>query len=194
MRWRAIFQTVFPGQARLRRRGRFPGAFLRDESGNPTLEFTIVFPAMVAMLLAGAELGMIGLRHSTLERALDLTVRDIRLGTGQLMQHDEVKAAICRRAPFIKDCNSSLRLEMIQLDPRSWSGIDARPDCIDQSRPVSPVRNFQNRAQPNDMMILRACAQITPVFPSTGLGRGVTKDGAGQFSLVAVSAFVQEPE
>lgn len=194
MRGAAVPPAIPPGRFPARRGRGFLAAFLRDDSGNPTLEFTIVFPVIMAMLLAGAELGMIGLRHSTLERALDLTVRDIRLGTGQVMQHDEVKTAICRRAPFIDNCDHSLRLEMVQLDPRNWSGITARPDCIDQSRPVSPVRNFQNRAQPNDMMILRACARITPVFPSTGLGRGITKDGAGKFSLVAISAFVQEPE
>ena len=42
-------------------------------------------------------------------------------------------------------------------------------------------------------MILRACAKITPVFPTTGLGKNIDKDGAGQFQLVSISAFVQEP-
>ena len=47
--------------------------------------------------------------------------------------------------------------------------------------------------QENELMILRACAKISPVFPTTGLGKNVTKDGSGQFALVSISAFVQEP-
>ncbi len=37
------------------------------------------------------------------------------------------------------------------------------------------------------------CAMIEPVFPTTGLGENVVKDGSGRFALVSTSAFVQEP-
>lgn len=168
--------------------------FRHCENGNATVEFAIVFPAMIAMLLAGAELGMVSLRHSMLERAMELTVRDIRLGTGDAPQHDQIKTAICGRATFIENCSSNLRLEMVRVDPRNWKGINNNPDCTDKSENAKPVRNFNNQAQANDMMILRACAKITPIFPTTGLGKSVIKDAAGQFALVSMSAFVQEPE
>jgi len=42
-------------------------------------------------------------------------------------------------------------------------------------------------------MILRACAKFDPVFPTTGLGKHIDKDGAGQYALTSISAFVQEP-
>jgi hypothetical protein len=81
---------------------------------------------------------------------------------------------------------------MIQVDPRNWANIPTVPTCTDQSEAVAPVVNFVN-GQENELMILRACAKISPVFPTTGLGKNITKDGAGQFALVSISAFVQEP-
>lgn len=167
--------------------------FRKSEDGHATIEFAITFPAMLFLLLSGVELGMVTLQHSMLERAMDMTVRDIRLGTGTAPQHDEIKDLICERAGFIDDCNANMRLEMIQVDPRNWTTVPADADCIDNSEPVAPVRSFVN-GRDNELMILRACAKIDPVFPTTGLGANFQKDGAGQFSLVSLSAFVQEPK
>jgi len=137
-------------------------------------------------------LGFVTLHHSMLERAVDMTVRDIRLGTGTAPQHDEIKDMICAAAGFIDDCDTSLRLEMIQLDPYNWNEISDDADCIDQSEEVNPVRSFVNGLE-NELMFLRACVKIDPVFPTTGLGKNMVKDGAGQYALVSMSAFVQEP-
>lgn len=166
--------------------------FRRSEDGHATVEFVITFPAMLFFLLSGIELGFVTLHHASLERAVDMTVRDIRLGTGTAPQHDEIKRLICLRAGFIENCNTNLRLEMISADPRNWNNIDPTPDCTDQSQPVQPVRSFEN-GQSNELMILRACAKINPVFPTTGLGQNMVKDDAGQYALVSSSAFVQEP-
>ena len=168
------------------------GGFWRAEDGNATIEFAITFPAIITILLSGLELGFVTLQHSMLERAMDMTVREIRLGTGTAPQHNDIKDMICARAGFIPDCASSLRLEMVQVDPRDWTGISADPDCTDRSEEVSPVRNFQN-GQENDLMILRACAKIDPVFPTTGLGKNMAKDGYGQYALTSTTVFVQEP-
>lgn len=166
--------------------------FSRSESGSATIEFAITFPAILFLMLSGIELGMVTLRHSMLERAMDMTVRDIRLSTGAPDQYATIKASICQRAGFIDDCNNNLKLEMVQVNPRNWAAIPEDPDCTDQSEDVAPVREFKNGLE-NELMIMRACAKFDPVFPTTGLGRNVVKDGAGQYALVSVSAFVQEP-
>lgn len=166
--------------------------FWRAEDGTSTIEFAITFPAVITIFLSGIELAFVSLTHSTLERAVDMTVRDIRLGTGTAPQHDAIKDIICARAGFIDDCSVNLRLEMVQVDPRNWSGINPDPDCTDRSKQVTPVRDFEN-GQSNELMILRVCAKIDPVFPTTGLGANLPKDGHGQYALTATSAFVQEP-
>jgi len=175
-----------------RLRSLFLRRFLRAEEGSATIEFAITFPAVLFLLLSSVELGFVTLNHAMLERAMDITVRDIRLGTGTAPQHDELKDLICERAGFIKECDVNLRLEMIQIDPRNWSSLPGDPDCTDQSEEVAPVRSFVNGLD-NELMILRACAKISPVFPTIGLGENMVKDDAGQYSLVAMAAFVQEP-
>ena len=165
----------------------------RDSEGSATVEFVVVFPFFISLFLSSVELGMITLRHTMLERGLDLAVREIRLGTGNAPQHDDIKQDICDYAGMIPNCLATLRLEMVQVDLRNGVTFPDEADCVDTSKDVEPVRSFVN-GQENDMMILRACVKFDPLFPTTGLGKKLHVDGAGQAALIAVSAFVQEPE
>ncbi len=166
--------------------------FLKQEEGSATVEFAIIAPLLMIILFSTVELGLITVKQSMLERALDITTRDIRLGTGEAPQHDEIRNRVCERTVFVNDCESKMRLEMIQFDPFLWSGIDPTPDCTTSIEDVQPVRNFVN-GQSNELMYLRACMKIDPIFPHWGLGGSLSKDSNGRFSLQAVSAFVQEP-
>ena len=167
--------------------------FSDEERGNATIEFVIVFPLLMVALLSGVELAFVTLKHAMLERAVDMTVRDIRLGTGVNFQHNDLKTTICERATFIKSCSTNMRLEMIQVDPRAALNIDPNADCTDRTEPVKPVRTFVNGAS-NELMILRACAKITPLFPTSGLGKQLADNAEGQYALVATTVFVQEPQ
>jgi Flp pilus assembly pilin Flp len=166
--------------------------FRRREDGNASVEFAIVIPALLMALMSTVELGLINLRHSQLERALDQTVRDIRLTTGANQQHDDLRDAICDRSGFIDDCATSLRLEMIRVDPFNWTPVDPDPDCINRIEDVQPVRSFVS-GQSNELMLIRACMKFKPVLPTWGLGKSLHKDADGRISLTAVAAFVQEP-
>lgn len=167
--------------------------FKESEQGSATVEFAITFPAMLFILLSGIELGFVNLHHAMLERAVDLTVRDIRLGTGSAPQHDEIKDMICSRAAFIDNCSDNLRLEMIQVDPRAWVAIPVEADCTDRTEEVAPVRSFVNGLD-NELMILRACVKIDPKFPTSGLGAELAQGSGGQYALISTTAFVQEPQ
>ncbi len=169
----------------------FTRRFCRSEDGNATIEFALIFPAIMFFILSAAELALVTMQQSMLERAVDLTVRDIRLGTGTDQQHDDIKDSICERAKFINNCSKNMRLEMIQQSAFDGIKLDEVPDCTDNSEEVKPVRNFVN-GRSNELMILRACARITPIFPTSKLGK-VIVDDTGQYSLTATTAFVQEP-
>lgn len=166
--------------------------FLRDEGGSASVEFVLVFPVYLSMLLMSIELGFITLRHSLLERGLDIAVREIRLGTGTAPQHDEIKELICENAIMILDCENSLRLEMRSADIRAFNSLDATADCTDAAEPTKPVRQF-TPGQENQLMLLRACLRYNPLFPEDALGSALTKDASGQAAVVVMSAFVQEP-
>lgn len=166
--------------------------FLRDESGTATVEFVLVMPLYVAMLMMSIELGFVTLRATLLERGLDMAVRDIRLGTGTAPQHDAIKAIVCKNALMIRDCNQNLRLEMRPVDIRAYASLGTAADCTDTAVPAKPVREF-TAGQQNQLMMLRACLKYDPLFPSAVLGSALTKDANGQVAITSMTAFVQEP-
>lgn len=179
--------------APLRRLGATLRRFRHTETGSVTVEFVIVFPVMLMILFSTVELGVINLRQIMLDRAMDVTVRDIRLSTGSDMQHDAIRDAICDYAGMKDDCATSLKLEMVQIDPFNWSAVNATPDCIDSAEEVDAVTNFQT-GESNDLMFLRACMSFDPMFPHWGLADSIQTDGDGRIHLYATSAFVQEPK
>jgi len=162
-----------------------------EDGGVVTVEYVIIFPAFMFLILSAAELSLVTVKHGMLERALDMTVRDIRLGTGEEMQHDDLKDSICQRSVFINNCSANLRLEMIRQSPFVPLNLDPAPDCTDNSEEVKPVRNFES-GRSNELMVIRACAKIDPVFPLSAMARGIV-DATGQYALTATTAFVQEP-
>lgn len=164
----------------------------RDERGSATVEFAILAPFFIMFIAFAIELGMLSLRAAMLERGLDIAVREVRLGTGTAPDHDEIKQIICDNASVIADCDTSLRLEMIPTDLRSFATLDTTPDCTDASEPSKPVRNFIPGGQ-NQLMLLRACLKYSPMFPDQMLGDTLVKDSSGDVALTTVSAFVQEP-
>ncbi|WP_323763271.1 pilus assembly protein [Marinovum sp.] len=167
--------------------------FAREEAGSvETVAFALWMPMIVILLLTMLEVGAYTARSVMLERAVDQTVRTIRLETGAAPQHDAIKEMICERAVILPNCNANLRLEMVQRDPRSWLDLPGAPDCTDNALEVAPVRQFTNGLT-NQLMVLRACAKITPIFPTTFLAGAIDRDTAGDYALVASTSFVQEP-
>lgn len=164
----------------------------RKEDGNTGVEFMLVFPVYLALLGMSLELSLITLRHTMLERGLDIAVRDIRLGTGTAPTHDEIKQRICDEALIISNCGSNLRLEMMPTDIRALGALNDEADCTDQAQESNPVRQF-TPGQQNDLMLMRACVKYDPLFPTWRIGRALDTDASGQAALVSLTTFVQEP-
>ncbi len=170
----------------------FCRGFAHKENGSMTIEFVLGVPLIFTLFMTSVEMSVYSMRQMWLDRGLDVTIRQVRLSTGDPDTHAELKAMICDQAGFLPDCDSTLRLEMIPVDVRSFAGFGATADCVDTSQPVTPLRNFTNGSE-HELMLLRACYMFKPVFASTGLGKEFTKDGSGRVKMVSYSAFVQEP-
>ena len=164
----------------------------RREDGNATVEFVIIVPVYLALMIMSLELSMITLRQTMLERGLDIAVRDIRLGTGTNPTHDAIKKRICEEVYVINNCESSIRLEMVPSDMRNLTTLGGQVMCTDKEEEGAPVLTFVP-GQQNQLMFLRACAKYDPIFPTWHLARGLKKDNSGQIAIVSMSAFVQEP-
>lgn len=166
--------------------------FRRDQSGSATLDFVLMFPAVMLIFTSSYESGVLSTRHVMLERGLDTTVRDVRIGRIPNPTHELLVERICQIASIIPDCTNNVRLEMMPRDPRAWVAPANSVMCVDRADLGPPVLNF-NSGLNNELMVLRACALFDPMIPTTGLGKAIPKESGGAYALVATSAYVMEP-
>lgn len=167
-------------------------AFTESDSGSASVEFVIIFPIIFLFLIAAVELGMLNLRQTMLERAVDLTVRDLRLGKVADPSHLALKTIICNRASILPDCLNNLRIELRPIDKSTWALPNANAQCVDREEEITPVITL-NAGAPEELMLVRACAVLDPIFPTAGLGAAISNNGSGEIFLISTSVFVNEP-
>lgn len=175
----------------------FVHSFARSESGSSSVEFVIIFPVFFTFFLMVVESGVISVRHVMLERGVDVAVRDIRIGKMSDPTHALLLKRICDIASVIPNCEEEVQIEMLRRNPRSWENIDRTVACIDRGALSQPVVEFTTGGN-NELVYVRACARINPFFPTTGLGKAITRQNSGSaaggsYALVSDGAFVVEP-
>lgn len=166
-------------------------AFGREEGG-ATVEFVIVFPLFLTVLLTSVESGLMLARQVMLERALDMAVRDLRLGSWVNPDHDGLRERICARTGILRDCRTDLLLELQPVDATNWILPQDPVACVDREEEIEPVTQFTPGAG-NQLMLVRVCYIADPLFPTTRFGLQLPLDASGGFQLRSASAFVNEP-
>ena len=169
--------------------------FIRED-GIATLEFVVMLPVFLMIFMASFESGLLMTRFVMLERAVDLTVRELRLGIFVNPKHDVMKKVICDRTVFFQDCEDIMRLDLTPVAMNgggNWLLPAADAPCVDRDAVIKPLISDLNTGTSNEMMLVRACAVFDPIWPLTGIGLNLNKDASGGYSLVAASAFVNEP-
>jgi len=180
--------------------------FRREEDGNTTVEFVIIFPAFIAIFLSSFEAGIMMVRNVMLERGVDIAVRELRLGLPVAPTYDEIKQAICDNAVIFPDCATLVQVELQPIDTATWAPLTGAANCINESvhnNPVNPINPIVDTTfvggGNNELMIVRVCALFTPFFPGTTLGMQMPRfdpadtSADAKYALVVTSAFVNEP-
>jgi hypothetical protein len=164
----------------------------RRENGNSTIEFALLFPAFITLFLIVVETDVMMTRGVMLDRAVDMSMRDLRLGTLNPMTHDNLKSNICAISVVIPDCENVLLLELRPISTTTWEPLTNDVTCVDRTEDIQPVLEFDAGAS-NEMMLVRVCAVFDPFFPTTGLAAQLNLDDSGAYALVSTSAYVNEP-
>jgi Flp pilus assembly protein TadG len=172
-------------------------AFGRREDGNATIEFVFLFPLFMSIFLMGFESGYYMVRNVMLERAVDISVRDIRLGNGKVPQFAAVKEQICENAVIFPNCTDSIHvyMEEVAIAPGAIAAVTGEARCVNRfsTEPQFDDTDY-NVGQANTMMVVQVCASVSPFFPTTGMGLGLQNDQlGGNMAIVATTAFVNEP-
>lgn len=166
----------------------------RREDGTATVEFVLIFPLFISVFLASFETGLLMVRQTMLERALDIVVRDLRLGQFPNPSHDTIRDAICDAAVVLPECKKSLKVSLDRVDMATWTLPTDQVVCRDRASNVDPVTRLDPAAlAPREFMLVRICVRADAIFPSTGIAANLDKDGQGGYRLVAASGFVNEP-
>ncbi len=174
--------------------------FRRREDGMATIEFVFWFPIFLMTTYSAVEVGIGAFNHANLERALDETIRDVRLNNlekyttnvDQGWTHDLLKRVVCEKAAFIPDCSENLALEMTRVDPFVGNTLDPTAYCVDTPATVRQNPVFQPGAS-DELMIVRACVEVKPLWWGTSLGVIARQKDNGQYELHATTVFVYEP-
>ncbi|MHA6690667.1 TadE/TadG family type IV pilus assembly protein [Devosia sp. A449] len=165
--------------------------FLRDRRGAAALEFALLAPILLALIFGTIETGWTMVQSIMLDRALDTTVRSLRIGALENPTQQSVRQAICAEAMVLVDCDATLALEFIPIiSTASYPADTAR--CVDRSGKLKPVLRF-NPGGREQTVFVRACFMVEPLTPGLGLGLALPKDETGAFRIIAKSGFVNEP-
>lgn len=164
----------------------------RREDGTAALEFVLAVPLLITIFMASFESGLLMIRSIMLEQSVDMTMRELRLGHYTLPDAALLKTEICKRTVIFKDCEANITIEMTRINTSNWALPTSGVACIDRAQELQPVLAFQ-RDQQNDVMLVRVCVVQDALFPTTGIGLGLPKDGHGGYGVITTSAFVTEP-
>lgn len=166
----------------------------KREQGQATLEFVILFPVFMGLFLMAFEASLLLTRQLMLERALDVVIRDVRLGVLTNVRQDQLRTEVCENASVLPDCNTNLVIEMTRIDTATYNIPSTNAPCIERNETAQAfnIDSLLNFGAANELMLVRACYVIDPVFPGHGLGLEIVQR-AGEIQMVAASAFVQEP-
>ncbi len=173
-------------QMRLRR-------FRRDDTGAASVEFVLIAPLYFALMLSTFEAGWLMTKSMMLERGMDLTMRDLRLGVHTNPTHNEFKQIICNNAAILKNCEATMLLELVPIN--TAADVPTSTICQDLANPVDPTVTFNATRGTREVetMFVRACVTIDPMIPGMGLALHLPKDVNGGIAMVSYGAFVNEP-
>ncbi|MCU0826091.1 MAG: hypothetical protein MUE52_01480 [Tabrizicola sp.] len=176
-------------------------SFLKDEDGTATIEFLYTFPVVITVFCAFLEASFFMIRAVSLDRSVDLVVRDLRIGTLGAVSHWDLKGEICSRGAVLgslEDCRQALQIELTPIDTANFDMPTTPVVCRDRSVVIDPAvvpsEDEFSLGDSNQIMLMRVCLQSDPMFPSTvwTSNLGETTDDGG-YSIIVNSTFVNEP-
>lgn len=167
--------------------------FSLKEAGTATVEFVIAVPIVLAMLFSSIDFGAVMLRQVFLDRAVDMAVREVMLGNVPSSGIDTMRADICAGTILIADCEASLTIELRPINTNTWAGLNTPAQCINRSANIAPVLTFNPSPGNQDLMLVRVCASVDPFITWTGMILGLNQNAGGDYLLVSMGAFTNEP-
>lgn len=154
-----------------------------------------MLPMFLYVFMASFEIGLYMIRLTLLDRAVDITAREIRLGSLADPTAENIKAMICQNASVLPNCADTLRLSLERVETTTWTMPATETVCVNRGEDKVEVVDAldDNPTERKVLMIMRGCIRADALFPSIGVAAALPLDGKGGYRLAAVSAFLNEP-
>ena len=162
------------------------------EDGSATIEFVILFPMIMTLFLSSFEVSIYLARSVLLDRALDINIRALRLGSMQPATHEELKTRVCNDALIFYDCPNAIMIELTPISTTTWDMPRPQMTCVNREENIELDIDF-DPGEENNVMLVRACAVLDPFFGTTPLVMNLPLDPSGGYTVAAASTFVNEP-
>ena len=159
--------------------------FLRAERAAASIEFLFAFPVVFAMFIILLELCFLMARSTLLQQALDVTMREVRLGTLTDPTVLDLERQLCERMITVSDCQKSMVLEFTRVNTGTFAMPGQQAPCTRRNEEIMAARaaDTYDTGAENELMVVRACLVVDTITPLL--------DDA--FELFARTAFVNEP-
>lgn len=156
-------------------------SFSKDDAGGPAIEFALIAPIMIGLMIATVQVGFLGLMSNNLDAAVATAARKIRTGAAPASATgfaDEVCAVM---VDSLAVCRSRLRI-----------GVQKATDFSGASALVETQPSGQyNAGGAGDIILVRATYRLPLMLPLyTG---GFQPGGAHDAVIDARTAFRNEP-
>lgn len=196
-RARAPRLPAFTNVARKRRgKGSLAGRLVGCTRGGPIIEFAMVAPAAIALLLAVLHVALIYLAQEGLETAAETSARLIMTGQVQqaAMSQSDFKAAACKALPPFLACN---RLYVDVTTTNSFSSAVTGAPKLNYNSSGSVTNAFSyipgssNATANSTQIVVLRLVYLWPV--ATGpLGFNLADQPNGNHTLLATSVLMTE--
>lgn len=163
------------------------------EDGNTTIEFVILFPLIFAIFLTSVDFSLMMLRQVFLERAVDIAVRDVRLGRIPANGFDTLRQRVCENTALTPNCMATITIELRPMTAAQFASLDPTATCINRAEEITPVLDFNPGTGQQELMMMRVCTVSNPIIFATGLIFGGPRNANDDRTASTITVFANEP-
>jgi Flp pilus assembly protein TadG len=154
-------------------------AGLRDRNGSAAVEFALVAPPFLALMMSTFEVGWFYFAASQVDGATIETARLVRTGQVQKAGFDKQDFfnEVCPNVRIFGDCDETLTVEVTVFNSFAELAADASPVICTNDDPAEIAALAFNPGTDNSIVRLRVCLLYKTINPTIGVNVSETADG-----------------
>lgn len=155
------------------------GAALKDRKGSAAVEFALVAPPFLALMMSTFEVGWFYFAASQVDAATIETARLVRTGQVQKAGFDKQDFfnEVCPNIQIFGDCDETLTVEVTVFDSFAELAADTSPVVCTNDEPAEIAALAFDPGTDNSIVRLRVCLLYKTINPTIGVNVSETSEG-----------------